>query len=762
MPADVRANFDKFAEHKDFTGNMKYWPDLLTEELPEFNDSQCRKLYDLFQAVFETMSKKQKDFETKTETTKKFFDTWFGDGKLFNKPEPISGVEDRVKDFAGFLRHNKSQLSLIFNKKSRYLYLPEDFDYDSFVDDIEAGKYIKDPDLRDTLFEIVKYTQRYANSENSFYSDWPQDSRYNYNFTQPTTDGKPALPADTDEWFITRYNPAFKHRAREIFSKLVSSDTVFKDFQKYDSKGTISGEITRAIGATDYANKDSKDFVASKYNNQKNIFERVGEKLDDFKKDHLDPWFNILNGTRRFFSPYARNIVEAVSKVKIKGEDGKERKLSPTDGLKGILDNKDAIIKKLADKSPKAKAHFEWFAGKLSIYSEKMDKAFEGAFHNSAKMMAIVSRIIVDAIEESKVAEAESALEILSCMKYGIFHSKIKNAFKADKTSVLTNKDLFINKTSVGRFITGGLEKAGKFAMVAGIGTVAAIHNLTFRSRTKFNGKMKDIKDARDKWAKANDVEDFEHTGDALDKELKKAKRELRRLGTAMKLALNNNALTVKQAEQELDSQIQEKARKEQEIKAKQEEIKAKQARLQELQMQLEQIKQGLLMMQTGGSYMTGGGFENPDMNIQSLQAEKSRIEGDIANLNTEIANTTRDVTTLTNEVQGLTVKQQVLKNYRDKKSDVEMLKKQKEEVDSKKESWSDDHTDNYLKLMAHWDMLESFWKSHALTFNKKKMNDKWLENYGQKDENDEPLSKAEKFKKIEWLKYQAEYSNAA
>ena len=99
------------------------------------------------------------------------------------------------------------------------------------------------------------------------------------------------------------------------------------------------------------------------------------------------------------------------------------------------MDNADTIKSKLQEKSPKAMGHFDWFAGKLKIYSDKMPKAFAGAFHNPKQMRAIVSQIIVDATNEGKVAEAKSALEVLSTMKYGIFHSNVVDALKGGEVS---------------------------------------------------------------------------------------------------------------------------------------------------------------------------------------------------------------------------------------------------------------------------------------------------------------------------------------
>ena len=101
MPSEVRARYDTFAKNDDFIGNMKYWKrDLGGKTLPTLNPAKLEQLYNLFQAVFENMSQNQRKFAEKS-GTKKFFNDWFGDGKVFNQPKPVPGVDDLVNDFVG-------------------------------------------------------------------------------------------------------------------------------------------------------------------------------------------------------------------------------------------------------------------------------------------------------------------------------------------------------------------------------------------------------------------------------------------------------------------------------------------------------------------------------------------------------------------------------------------------------------------------------------------------------------------------------------
>ncbi len=740
MPAATRERFDKYAEAKDFNGNMKRWPDLLEaadkvndgdfDALPTMPDDKWKDLYFYFQDIFENMAQHKDDFKYKDETTLKFFNTWFGDDKLFKPSQPaVPGLEDRLTHFAKFLRHNKSQLSLIFNKKSRYLYLPEDFDYDSFVNDIEAGKYIKDPDLRDTLFEIVKYTQRYANGENSFYSDWPQNLKYD--FTQPTEDGKLALPLDTDEWFATKYNPAFKYRAKEIFNRLLTSSVVREDFTNYDHKGKVAKHIATAINETDYDNKDSKDFVAPVYEDKKNVWQKIGDKIDDFKQDHIDPWTNVLRGSRRFFTPYSKEILEAFSKAKNK--DGK--KLKPTDGLQGVLDYAEAITKKLVAKSPKGKAHFDWLVGKLKIYAEEKPKAFAGAFKRSWQLKAIVSQLIVDGIQEGKVAEAKSAMEVLSTMKYGVFTSRTVDALKKEDFTMLSDKGLSWNKYEPVRLVTTAIDKTAKYAMLAVGRGVAAVRNGIFRSRTKFRGKTKYFQAAEDVWKKRNNVGNMEAALENLTNELE---------STTTQQTLLNTQIAGFGGRDAMQSDIDAYSKLEDENKGLEKQLKDAQYQL-----------------------SISGNEETP---ITDPATGKSIKLKDLIEQLTSKMDANQDL--LDNDAEKINGYRTLLKESDDVNDRVTGLNEQKASMQSVQDTWADDHKDKYVELMAFWDTLETFNKSHQLTLAAKKMRKNFLDVEKNKDANGnqivgddgKPINKAQSVSNefLAWYKKKYDQLNQA
>ena len=690
MPANVRARFDKYAKTKDFTGNMKKWPDLLDVELPELSDAKLKNLYNLFQAVFENMAQSQKDFADK-KATNDFFEEWYGDSddKLFRASEPIRGLKERINDFTNnFLKPHKAELMGIFAPGNAGL--PDDFDYDSFVSDVENGKYLTDYKFRTQQFDrVVNYVQSIANGNS--WRDWP-DNLPPYNFSMPQNN-LVALPLNTDDWFTTTYNPGFKAHIKTIFNKLLTSSAVREDFQKYDYKGTISGQVQKAITGTDYANKDSKDFVPPVYDDQKNFLQRVDDKLDKIKENQIDPWANVLRGTRRYFSPFARNVVEAVASVKIKDKDGKTHKIKPTDGLKGILDNADVIKGKLQEKSPKATGHFDWFAGKLKIYSDKMPKAFAGAFHNPKQMRAIVSQIIVDAINDGKTDEAKSALEVLSTMKYGILHSNVVDALKAENFNIVGDKGLSWNKYEGVKFVTSAMDLTTKYAILGAGRIVAATWNqFAFRNNLKFHGNTKTLEKAHKNWQDKNSVNDTKAALTGLDESMRANKRDITRTRKEIKNAL--------------------------------------------------------------------GGISGR-WSKKMLDDLSNKINDDITLLNSPATPAT-EIPEIQDKIRK---NQELLQNYNDLQFGNKTLNAQKIKLENNVQNWNDKHTDKYMELMAFWDMLESFWKSHQFTFAANKMRDNFLQERTDSkyvDADGKPRSPAKKMSDEYLAKYLGKYQNAA
>ena len=286
-----------------------------------------------------------------------------------------------------------------------------------------------------------------------------------------------------------------------------------------------------------------------------------------------------------------------------------------------------------------------------------MPKAFDGAFRNPKQMRAIVSQIIVDAINEGKADEAKSALEVLSTMKYGIMHSRTVDALGKEDMSVLSDKGLSWNKYEGVKFVTTAMDKTAKFAMLgAGRIVAAAWNQFGFRNNLKFRGKTKTLEKAHKNWQDKNSVDDTNAALTGLDASMRANKRDITHARKDIKEALG----------------------------------------------------------------------------VVGTRWKKGK---------------------------------ELLQNYNDLQFGEKTLKAQKIKLENNAQEWDDKHTDKYMELMAFWDMLESFWKSHQLTFAANKMRDNFLKERNDAkylDKDGKPRSKAKKMSDEYLAQYLKKYQKAA
>lgn len=655
MPAEVRARYEDYAKTDDFDGNMKYWKrDLEGQPLPLLDSSKLRKMYDMFQDVFETMSQNKKKFKD-TKAVNDFFENWFGTGKVFDQPQPIGGVEARIEHFVTNVLDSgyNNQLERIFK---RYNLVPSDFDYNEFLDDVKAGKYKTNPKLRRTLLELIDYAHDYSGGAYGI-EYWPAGMPQ-YDITAAATVGGVAAITNpnTKDWFTTQYNVGFRFALPQLMKQLIDSAKIREAFEEYDSDKIISGKIADGIKATDYANTESTDYIEPKYKDQKNFGQRINEKLDKIKENNINPWIDILRGRRRFFSKHAQIVIEACSKVKNK--DGKY--IKPTDGLQAFIDNKDAILKKIDGKSPTAKSHFKWFVDRLGEYSTNMPDAFKGALKNARQMRAIVEQIIYDALNDKgdgqadSFAKAKTAMEILSTMKYGIMHSRMMDAFAKEDMTWLSDKGLSWNKYEAPQMFTKFFDTTLKYgALTTGRG-IAALRNKWFRDHTKLRGKFR----------KGSEAEKAHQKFVAINARDKRQAQIHSRVGLDMfaggrgksGLVINDANLATRKAE-------------------------------------LSVRETTLATKEAAFNAIVAAGIPSTDPAYITAQSEFNTAK----------------------------------KNFEDLSNDIQRYEYVVDEK-SKVATWDEDHPDNFLKLMAYWDMLETYRKSHHFTLAADVMRKKFLE----------------------------------
>lgn len=797
MPPDVRKRFSKKMESKDYSGHHKYWPAYLEnvdQNPPQFpyltSDDLYEELYSMFQAAFENMSENRSDLEKdgKEDTTLAFLDKWYGNGKLFDSSKPVPGLENRLKHFADFLTRHASKLKLkILGNVSG---LPEKFDYNSFISDLKKPDKYNDKDFRAALNAVAGYVQANSTDENAVhYGAWPTGVPA-YDFTSSqfinesgvTENVKKLNDTDPNKWFTHVYNPAFKSRLPELFDKLIASGTVFKDFTTYDSSsphpksGTISKKIQSGLDFTAWDKTDSDDYVKPKDDDEKNIWQRFEKAKDDFVENHIDPWTDMLRGRRRFFSPYARAIIEACGKVKTK--DGK--KIKPTDGLQGILDNKDAILKKLGD-DPKGKpaSHFDWITKKLAVYADTYPKAFAGAFKNPRQMKKIVSAFIIDGLKESKVAQVKTALEMLSVMKYGMFSSKTMQDLKKAEFTWLSDKGLSWNKYEAPQMFTKVFDTTLKYASL-GIGYgVAALRNKWFRDHTKFRGKTKFLDKAHNKWKKDNKREDFDaNVRDTLELDLRNSIAERRRVRGNMQAAGGRATVEANINTHQTQKDTMENRRNDLQTRLNllEQQLSENPNIITDLSNEITNLNNQITVKQAEITAKTRAAATPPtpdqqaeidtlEYELSGMQAERSEKvrnrnqlqPGYLARLRSAITNYDTRITGLDTQIVA---DQKLIDDNEKADNNVHGLIHQVREVRSMSEDWESKHGDNYMKLMAYWDMLETYGKSHQNPWfrSMKDVRDDFTAGFDQ-DKDTAPVSQAKIVEVEFWNKYKQRHA---
>lgn len=646
MPDAVRAQFKKYEANGDFTKNMKEWPAIFEAinngDTPKLDsEKKYQELFNLFQSVFEKMAQDsgKRSFQ-ENKPLKEFFEEWYGRHKIFTEPEITPQAKARLEHFVKNVLENsryKSPLEQFFKNHSL---LPEGMDFDKFVKNLKDPAKQKSPAIRDALSRVVEYVNYFSRITDQENTDWPVELGA-YDFSADMGPDAPAVENDTSKWFTQRYTPAFKSRVPELINTLVSKPKVFEYFKSKDSKGTISENIDAALGKTNYADEKSDDYVPEADKDVKNIFQRAGDKLKEIKENQIDPWTNILRGTRRFFSVQARQVIEACSKAKNK--DGK--KIKPTDGLKGILSASKDISAKLA-KFPNARDHWKWISGKLEQYSAAVPEAFEGALRNPKKMRKIVSKFIIDAVKENKIDAAKTALEMISTMKYGIMHSRTVDALAKEDLTVVSDPKASWNKYEAGRFISGAMDKTARFALLSMGRGVAALHNKWMRDNTKFRGKEGFLKSAHSTWKDNNNKDEYDTTvRDAIDADLATARQDRMDAFNVLKTLGNSNSLPT--AKQKIKADIsQEKnsiAKNTEKMKKKQDLLKQKEQYLRDNPTVLADLQNGInnnntqITNNNNNIATLGNDIANKDKDITNNANDITRNENDITDNNTKI-----------------------------------------------------------------------------------------------------------------------------
>lgn len=533
MPPDTRDRFDDYCKNGDFVGHMKHWYENYTPDGPSYSstpdlsaltDADWEKLFDECQSAMQAMDDAKNDSvgfgKTYKKATLNFISRWFGnDNQTFSRDTASPQTRSAFTALASFLQANRS-LKIPFETHMPDVF--KDLSYSDFCQKLADGKYNTDLEFRKKVNSVVGYIKYYGPKQGMEDEPdreyWPAGVGYDMTTPAATAGGTPPtnpvvtlraplqnianLDPDEKKWYTVQNKDLhirwFKSDWTKFFDEILASSEIRKDFlEKAD--GNIKTALTTAIQDTNYEDKESDDYVPPQYADEKNWRQKLKKWGNDTYENHFRRFTNPSRGTRIFFSPYSQNFMKAFDKVGIK----------PTEGLEGILKKKDdPKLQNIINGDPTTRKHFKWFIETLELFKKETPDAFEGALRNGAQMRTLVSNLIVKAAKDKKMDEAKTALEVLSVAKYGLSASNTVealrkmdfNLFGNDKNSYMKNEGIAMIAKAADRFAKG---------IIVGAGAIGAgMYNFAQHRRTKIKKDIRNNKilnEAYTKWVEEDE-----------------------------------------------------------------------------------------------------------------------------------------------------------------------------------------------------------------------------------------------------------------
>lgn len=781
MPPEVFAKYEDYLKGNDgkgdFRGNMKEWRDKLMHEQPagsgkyvqndlpdpngatfHLSDDEWKKLYKAFRDAFRSMSASRDDFKENKDAIA-FLDEYFGGAAthMFSNAVADDAIEPLLANLAQILSANPDLEYLL----GGYL---GDMSYSDFVSGVKNKKYNKDTKFQGVLKNVVGYLHYMKQQQANGYG---AEEFQQFAPAFASLDLKAIKDGFEDKVPDAKLN-AFKRDYGNLLNS-VEKKKINEVFKNHDG-GKITGQIEAAKSKVAYDDKESKDYVPPKRDDELTPLQQMRRWAGNTWDDVLGKYFS-AHGNRVYFSPSARLIVQAIDSAKIK----------PTDGIDKVLSSAGDIKKGLQYKSPTATEHFDWFTKALTELKATMPKAFAGALKNGSQLKAIVAEMITMAVRDGKVEHAKTALEVLSVIKYGYTTSKIMDAMRQEELKIFSDGGLSWNKNQGMQFVTTALDKSIKAAFI-GVGYgITMVGNAWRLNGSKFNGRRGRLKEDQERWAAQNAADKAAATArrnseNAADITARQPfESELTRLNRA---GINDGTLAAKQAEVDRRTQRAEVRRQRLERrKASPRYVNAveKVTKVDTLNDELEQLASELLGLRGEMTALqndiaaldarlndpaTYAGMPAPAANAlaASIAQEKRAKENELATKTTTVTNKMNEAAAKSAEYQTETgqtwrtgiaatptghgagyasaksvvdavTRQEALdQRYEDttsrQKEKIEQFKDAKSALDEingridkrnqEIDQWDDKHKDQYMELMAYWDMLESGRDSHT------------------------------------------------
>ena len=481
MPEAVKKHYDKLVKNDDFPNKtVKKWKDSWnadnkwdTQNLPKFDTLSDDDLVSLYTDLLETFATMSSHSGTLNSDTKDLLlDKYYGQGKLFNTP-PIPYTEKQ---------QIQKLLVLLFNDTDVMgMDLLGYEDTDLLRAALNDQKKLENADVKKSIYNVIRRIKQYKIQG---YLSEEADKKL-------STLGLDNIQNAVNPYFEPTPNDIAKLKtdAPEIFKILFNKKKAYEDFKKYEpGEKIVSEQIDKALYDTDYTGKiNEENYIAPTYNDDLNWRQKLEKKLEDTYSDVLKKYLT-LHRANLTITKTAPAIIKQFDKAKIK----------PTDGINAILEKSNDISNKLKGKEPfDAADHFKWMADKLMLYKNNgMGKAIEAALHNRRQIDHIIEQMIFDAVEEGKIAQAKTAMEVLSIMQYGMFTSRRMEAINKTDMTILSDKGLSWNKNEGIQFVTSAMDKTLKTGIQLAGYTATAVANKVFRRPSRVLDKSEKLEKA--------------------------------------------------------------------------------------------------------------------------------------------------------------------------------------------------------------------------------------------------------------------------
>ncbi len=501
MPPEVRARFDEWVKKGTLTDEMKLWvrdymtPDHKNKALPDPADinnldkDEAKKLYIAFQQAFAAMAADKDKFHDSNPQAYNFVDEHFGDsGKPFQISPAKETCKKGIKDIIGLIQMDPGVAQIVLgatDSDNKKLFTDQQA-LGKFIKDCEAEKFNTNPAVR-TKIKIV------ANRLYDFLYDFTvqgDDSRKVRDEIEKIQESLDAVmapnafelePKDISDDKLRDFLEIYAKPDGGLLQTLYYNKKIRNQFAKYDREGKIIKPIQEAEGDVNYQDSNQAKYVDPKYKDYKTPFQQLKDWATDTYKDCFKK-YEELRGAPLFVMEESKEIFKAIDKEKIK----------PSDGLKTLLDKAANVEKNLNNEE--VRQHFKWFVETLKPIAQKMPNAVEGAWKNSTQMKAIIEQIILKATDPKNddthaMEKAQTAMEIMNAMKYGLMTSNIMDAMKQTEFSIFSDGKLSWNNNEAIQFVTRAFDKSIKAAFL-GIGYAVTIaKNKISLSNSKFTDR---------------------------------------------------------------------------------------------------------------------------------------------------------------------------------------------------------------------------------------------------------------------------------